>query len=152
LISAIEAHSFPRTPQGILSGRHLMLDMDDIIEPQPDLALPSEKHITDLLDFVIDWDQNAPMLVHCFAGMSRSTACAFIALCALNERHTEARIARAMARLSPTATPNRRLVALADDILGREGRMIAAVDQMRAPFVDVAQPFGIGLADFMETV
>jgi predicted protein tyrosine phosphatase len=151
LVSAIEAHSFPNTPHGILSGRHLMLDMDDITEAQVDMALPSEKHIVELLDFVTDWNQNAPMLVHCFAGMSRSTACAFIALCALNPKHTEARIAAAMSRLSPTATPNRRLVALADDILGRDGQMIAAVSRMHAPFVDVAQPFGIGLSDFMET-
>ena len=151
LVSAIEAHSFPKTPKGIRLDRHLTLDMDDIAHPQPDMVLPSERHVLELLDFVSEWDQNAPLLVHCFAGMSRSTACAFISICALNPKADEARVAKAMARLSPTATPNRRLVALADDILGRDGRMIAAVAEMYAPFVDLAVPFGIGLSDFMET-
>jgi predicted protein tyrosine phosphatase len=151
LVSAIEGHSFPKTPRGILGSRHLKLDMDDITLAQPNLALPSERHVLELLDFVTDWDQNAPLLVHCFAGMSRSTACAFIALCALNVKSDEARIAQAMGRLSPTATPNRKLVALADDILGRDGRMIAAVSEMHAPFVDIAKPFGIGLTDLLET-
>ena len=32
---------------------------------------------------------------------------------------------------SPTAMPNLRLVALADDLLGRKGRMIKAVDAHR---------------------
>jgi predicted protein tyrosine phosphatase len=36
-------------------------------------------------------------------------------------------LAQALRRASPTATPNRRLVALADDRLGRQGRMIAAI-------------------------
>ncbi len=151
LVSAIEAHSFPRTPKGILADRHLKLDMDDITQAQPDMTLPSERHVLELLDFVADWDQNSPLLIHCFAGMSRSTACAFIAICALNPETDEGRIARAMRRLSATATPNRKLVALADDILARDGRMIAAVSDMYAPFIDVAAPFGLGLGDFMET-
>ncbi len=150
LVSAIEAHYFPKTPKGISRDRHLMLDMDDIAEFHPDRTAPSEQHVLELLGFVSDWDQSAPMLVHCYAGMSRSTACAFIALCALNPKDNEGRIAKAIGRLSPTATPNRRLVALADDIMQRNGRMIAAVSEMYAPFIDIAAPFGIGLSDFME--
>ncbi len=151
LVSAIEAHSFPNTPRGILGGRHLRLDMDDIAQAQPDMVLPSEQHVLDLLNFVESWDQESPLLVHCFAGMSRSTACAFIAICALNPMADETRIAQSMRRLSATATPNRRLVALADEILGRDGRMITAVSDMHAPFLDVAAPFGVGLSDFRET-
>ena len=151
LVSAIEAQSFPNTPRGILRGRHLKLDMDDITQAQPETVLPSEQHVLDLLNFVESWDQKSPLLVHCFAGMSRSTACAFISICALNPKADEDRIAQSMSRLSATVTPNRRLVALADEILGRDGRMIAAVSDMHAKFVDVAAPFGVGLSDFMET-
>ncbi len=151
LVSAIEAASFPGTPTGIEPDRHLKLNMDDITEAQLHMTLPSERHVLELLDFVAEWDQKSPLLIHCFAGMSRSTACAFIALCDLNPKIDEARIAMAMRRLSATATPNRRLVAMADDILGRDGRMIAAVSNMHARFVDIAQPFGLGLDDFMET-
>ncbi|MFA5955074.1 tyrosine phosphatase family protein [Hyphomicrobium sp.] len=151
LVSAIEAHSFPKTPRNILRGRHLRLDMDDIAQAQPDMVLPSERHVLDLLDFVQSWDQKSPLLVHCFAGMSRSTACAYIAICALNPQADEERIGQSMRRLSATATPNRRLVALADDILGRDGRMIAAVSDMHACFNDVATPFSVGPSDFLET-
>jgi predicted protein tyrosine phosphatase len=124
--------------------------MDDIAQAQPDMVLPSEQHVLDLLEFISSWDQRSPILVHCFAGMSRSTACAYIALCALNPKVREDRIAIVMQRLSATATPNRRLVALADDILARGGRMISAVSEMRSTFAQFAVPFGIGISDFME--
>jgi predicted protein tyrosine phosphatase len=67
------------------------------------------------------------MVVHCFAGISRSTAAAFITLCALAPERREAEVALALRRASETAAPNARLVALADAMLGRGGRMVEAV-------------------------
>jgi len=67
------------------------------------------------------------MLIHCFAGVSRSTASAFIAACLLAPHRDEHEIARALRKASPTATPNARFVALADSRLERKGRMSAAV-------------------------
>ena len=67
------------------------------------------------------------MLIHCFAGVSRSTAAAYIAACALKPKRDEFAIARALRAASPTASPNTRLVALADDKLGRRGRMSEAI-------------------------
>ena len=43
-----------------------------------------EEHVEKLVDFVSGWDRAAPMVIHCFAGISRSTAGAFITACALN--------------------------------------------------------------------
>jgi predicted protein tyrosine phosphatase len=60
--------------------------------------------------------------------VSRSTAAAFIAACALAPERDELVIARAIRAASPTATPNGRLVALADEALGRKGRMISAIE------------------------
>jgi predicted protein tyrosine phosphatase len=71
-------------------------------------------------------------VVHCYAGISRSTAGAFITACALNPHRDEAGIAWSMRRASPIAMPNRRLVALADRLLGRNGRMVAAVEAIGA--------------------
>jgi predicted protein tyrosine phosphatase len=65
--------------------------------------------------------------VHCYAGISRSTAGAFITACALNPKRSEESIARAIRSFSPTAQPNIRLVSLADDILRRGGRMTDAI-------------------------
>jgi predicted protein tyrosine phosphatase len=130
LISAINAYFLPETPTAISDDRHLKLDMNDIVEAQPDLVLPSTGHVAKLLDFVRSWDKQAPILIHCYAGLSRSTAAAFIALCALNSCTPEETIARTLRRSSDTAVPNRLFVALADKVLRREGRMIAALDSM----------------------
>jgi len=75
-------------------------------------------------------EPNHPLVVHCYAGISRSTAGAFIAACALNPQRDERAIARLIREASPTAMPNLRLVALADALLGRKGRMIKAVDSL----------------------
>jgi len=144
LISAINAYFLPDTPTAISDGRHLKLDMNDIVEAQPDLALPNTGHVTKLLDFVRSWDKQAPILIHCYAGLSRSTAAAFIALCALNPRTPEDAIAHALRRSSDTAAPNRLFVALADKVMRREGRMIAALHSMgecRAAYE--CTPFGV---------
>ena len=130
LVSAINSAFLPETPTTIPGKRHLKLDMNDIVEAQPDLMLPNTDHVAKLLDFVQSWDKQAPILIHCYAGLSRSTAAAFISLCALNSRTPEETIARALRRSSDTAVPNRLFVALADKVMRREGRMITALASM----------------------
>jgi len=70
------------------------------------------------------------MVIHCYAGISRSTAGAFVTACALNPKRDEAKIAQAIRDGSATATPNMRIVTLADQMLGRGGRMIGAVQSI----------------------
>ena len=107
---------------------HLFLGLNDICEPAEGLICPAETHIHDLLRFMRSWDRQAPAIVHCFAGISRSTAAAFSAYCALRPELDEAAIARQLRQRSPEATPNARIVALADAVLERDGRMVAAVE------------------------
>jgi predicted protein tyrosine phosphatase len=108
--------------------------------------MPDEDHVADLLAFVRDWDRQAPLVVHCFAGISRSTASAFASVCALNPQRNEASIAQALRRASPTATPNIRIVSLADRLLGRDGRMIAAIETIgRGVMAAEAEPFRLEL-------
>ena len=118
------------TPDQVLAGRHLRLVMNDICEPQAGLTTPQLHHIDRLIEFVRSWDRQSPLLIHCLAGISRSTAGCFIALCLLNPRVAEADIARKLRAASPTAMPNRLLVALADEQLNRGGRMMKALDAM----------------------
>jgi predicted protein tyrosine phosphatase len=115
-------------PDGIAVERHLILGLDDICEPIDGYVCPAEEHVTDLISFVRGWNRSAPMVVHCYAGISRSTAGAFIGACVLNPQRDEATIAWSIRRASPTAMPNRRLVSLADRLLGRDGRMLAAIE------------------------
>jgi predicted protein tyrosine phosphatase len=117
-------------PAKIAPERHRYIAVADIVAPIPGEVLPQRQHLDDLLDFVLSWDRAEPMVIHCFAGVSRSTAAAFIAACALNPERDEFEIAWAIRTASPTATPNARLVALADERLGRGGRMIEAIAEI----------------------
>jgi predicted protein tyrosine phosphatase len=118
--------------------------MNDICEARDGLVVPHEDHVSELIQFALGWDQQAPLLIHCWAGISRSTAAAFISLCALNPKADEHALARALRRASPTAYPNRRLVALADRVLSRRGRMNAAVEHIgRGQLAEEAQVFSL---------
>jgi len=116
--------------QGVKPEDHLWLEMDDIADEMDGMIAPSQQHIERLITFLDRWDRMLPMVVHCYAGISRSTAAAFVAACALSPARAEAEIAARLRRASPTAYPNRRLVALADRHLGRGGRMSAAIETM----------------------
>jgi predicted protein tyrosine phosphatase len=83
-----------------------------------------------LVRFALNWDRQAPLLIHCWAGISRSTAAAFIMLCALNPDVPERLVARRLREASVTASPNRLLVRLADARLNRCGRMVTAIEQI----------------------
>lgn len=124
----INADTVVSRPQSVQPGNHLFLGFNDINEPLEGMLLPGEQHVRTFVDFVERWDQVAPMVVHCWAGVSRSTAGAMIATCLLRPDLDEAYVAATIRARSPEATPNKRLVALADHVLGREGRMVAAVD------------------------
>ena len=130
LLTLINGDTVVPTPPSIGPDRHLRLDMNDICEPADGLLLPHEDHVADLVRFALDWDRNAPLLIHCWAGISRSTAAAFISLCALNPKADELDLARVLRQASPTANPNRRLVALGDGVLARSGRMTAAIEEI----------------------
>src|SRR5690606_4208647 len=101
-------------PAHIAAENHLVLNVDDICTPMDGYTCPADEHVARLIKFVGAWDRAAPLVVHCFAGISRSTAGAFVAACALNPRRKERDIARAIRQASPTAQPNARIVAIAD--------------------------------------
>ncbi|MET0544892.1 MAG: hypothetical protein ABWZ40_01150 [Caulobacterales bacterium] len=123
---------------------HLKIGVHDIDELIMGLTLPETHHVESLLTFAQSWDRSAPLLVHCWAGISRSTASAFTIACALNPEALEIDIALALRNASHTASPNLRIVALADQVLGRGGRMSKAVASIgRGTFAERAEPFSI---------
>ena len=117
-------------PVSVLAANHLKVSMDDITEHMDGFMAPSDAHIEKVLNFVRGWDRSAPMVVHCYAGISRSTASAFAAVCMLNPHRDEISIAKLIRAASPIAQPNRLIVGLADSLLGRDGRMLRALDEM----------------------
>lgn len=134
-------HQVP-TPHPVTPERHLRVDVNDIADPAEGLIHPCPDHLQTILRFAEGWDGRQPLLIHCWAGVSRSTATALVIACARNPGIPEHRIAQAMRRASPTAYPNRLIIALADEMLGRGGRMVAAREAMGASFLDlVGSPF-----------
>ena len=115
-------------PSHIAPENHLVLAVDDITMPMDGYTAPAHEHVQRLINFVAAWDRKAPMVMHCFAGISRSTAGAYVAACALNPERDEMQIAWDIRRASRTAQPNARIVSIADRLLKRDGRMIRAIE------------------------
>ena len=133
-------------PDHILESNHLILGMDDITSEMDGYVTPCEEHVGRLLSFVRGWDRARPLVMHCYAGISRSTAGAYVAACALNAKRSELTIARELRGASTTATPNARIVSLADRMLGRHGRMVAAIESIGRGIVAYeAEPFRLDL-------
>lgn len=133
LVTLLSPEHMIVTPAGFDPARHLKLGVNDVADPAAGTSPPSPVHIDQLLAFARDWNAKAPLLVHCWAGVSRSMACAFTILCDRIGPGHEIEIARAIRRRAPHAAPNSLLVAHADAALKRDGRMIAARNTMGAP-------------------
>ena len=126
-------------------GRHLKLQVHDISDGSERLVAPGVSHVRALLRFLDGWTREPPLLIHCRAGISRSTATAFMAACFANPGTDEYVIARALRRAAPLARPNTALVALADAEMGRGGRMTDAISttgrDLPWPEVEEGEPF-----------
>lgn len=128
LMTILREHDVVPTPDGIAPDRHLRIGVNDITEPREGFIHPEPNHLAEIITFARAWDGTAPLLIHCWAGISRSTAAAFVSLCTRNPDTEEARIAATLRAASPTATPNRLMVELADGLLNRQGRMVRAIE------------------------
>ena len=146
VVTLINAATAVERPASILADRHLFIGVSDIIDPLNEHVLPAVEHVEQLLAFVRAWGRESPLVIHCWAGISRATAAAFIAACALRPDRKEDDIARALRQASPIATPNRRLVAVADEILGRHGGMTEAIERIgRGQEASEGEPFRLTL-------
>ena len=115
-------------PAVISADRHLTLEMNDITFKGNDkLIAPDDVHVQTLIDFAREWDQSAPLLVHCWMGVSRSPAAAIIVALAVKPDEDDAILAARLRTVSPFATPNARIIEIGDRLLERNGALISAV-------------------------
>jgi len=144
VLTVINPWSLPNTPHGIKPENHLKIAINDIEEEHPGLIAPNHDHISEILDFVGRWDHQNPLVIHCLAGISRSTAAAFISLCAMNSETDEMTLARHLRQASGTASPNRLMIRLADEQMERNGRMVSAIEEIGEGNIGLeARPFSI---------
>ncbi|WP_421724471.1 tyrosine phosphatase family protein [Bauldia sp.] len=148
LISIVNEGTPVDRPAAIPEANHLFIGVNDIVEPAEGMTAPETEHVGELIAFIKNWPAARPLVVHCYAGISRSTAGAFIALCAARPDRDEMATARRLREAAPTATPNIRIVALADTLLDRDGRMVRAVQAIgRGELAFEGTPFALPLED-----
>lgn len=132
----------------------LTLRFHDVIADYPGYEAPQREHIEALLAFGDDLHAAGEtlehLLIHCHAGVSRSTA-ALAILLAGEAPDDEAAVFERLARIRPQAWPNSRMVALADELMDRRGRLTAALTdhyrrqtQTRPELVEMIRRVGRG--------
>lgn len=97
---------------------------DDIALETPGRHLMKVQHLEEILNFTRT--AASPILVHCRAGVSRSTAVAYAILCQARGPGHEMDCMAELTRIRPQAAPNEFIVGLADKVLKREGEMLGA--------------------------
>ena len=112
------------------TGERLELHFNDISTPMPGLVEPSEEHVLEILDFASKATADDTIIVHCWAGVSRSTAAAYIIRCAQTHDGQEVTLANQLRAQAPYATPNPAIVTIADRVLKREGAMSRAIQHI----------------------
>lgn len=126
IVSFIDPSATPPYFVGYKKNNHLVLKLNDISQERSGLTPPGRSHIISLIDFLLAHDRQYAMVIHCLMGVSRSTAAAYIML-NLHYEGRELEIAQYLRAKIPHAQPNEMMIEHADNILGREGRMMSAI-------------------------
>ena len=116
-------------------GKHsrTTLRFHDVIDPGPGLTMPTKEHVDEILAFgtglaAETGDAAARhLLVHCHMGISRSTAAMVSLLAQIDPQESEDQLFARLRQIRPQAWPNSVMIGYADEILGREGRLVAAL-------------------------
>ena len=104
--------------------RRATLRFHDAIEPAPGIVLPQKSDVEAILGFGgRAGDDLSHLLIHCHMGLSRSTAAMLMILAQALPRETEDAIADKLLEIRPQSWPNSRMIGIADEILGRDGRL-----------------------------
>jgi predicted protein tyrosine phosphatase len=113
--------------------RRTTLRFHDVIDPGPGLTLPTEAHVAEILAFgdalaaEADAGLERHLLVHCHMGISRSSAAMLSLMSQMHPHEPEDALFARLRQIRPQAWPNSLMVGYADDLLGREGRLMSAL-------------------------
>jgi predicted protein tyrosine phosphatase len=113
------------------------LRFHDAIEPDPGVVLPRKPDVDAILAFGRDAGDVRHLLIHCHAGLSRSTAAMLMILAQAHPHETEDAVVRRLLQIRPQAWPNSRMIGFADERLGRGGRLSAAIARIYAERLEI---------------
>lgn len=126
VLSIIDSHE-PRPPalDDYAGIDHELVRFDDVVAEYPGFEACTPTHIARVLAFGerVHAVPASHVLVHCHAGISRSTAAAAILMCQHAPGHEEAAFLKLL-ELRKHGWPNTRMVEFADTLLGRDGAML----------------------------
>jgi predicted protein tyrosine phosphatase len=114
-------------------GEHSRIELrfHDVIEELPDRVVPGAQQVQQILalgrDLTASPPADAHLLVHCHAGVSRSTAAMTLILAQACPDRSGVEIVNEVLRIRSRAWPNLRIIELGDKLLGRGGDLISAV-------------------------
>jgi predicted protein tyrosine phosphatase len=108
------------------------LRFHDAIEPDRDILLPQKGDVEAILTFGRDATEAGGLLIHCHAGISRSTAATLMILAQAHPNDDEDELADRLLQTRPQSWPNSRMISFADELLDRNGRLMAATASIYA--------------------
>lgn len=126
-------------------GEHAKLELrfHDIVDPRPGEVLPDRTHVDTILAFGRTLaTERASLLVHCHAGISRSTASMALVIAQAMPDWSADMVLRAVHGIREKAWPNLRLMELGDDALGRSGALVAATHALHRLQLEVRPHIG----------
>jgi len=109
--------------------QHVTMRFHDEIEPIDGKRLPERADVEQIVAIGRQMAASGPqdrLLVHCHAGISRSTAALAIVCVSMSPDAEDPDVLDAILAMRPQAWPNSTMIRLADDILGRRGRLVSA--------------------------
>ena len=127
-------YPYPSELKIIDSSRRELFSFEDVVVPEESQKIPERADIKRLLDWgrgLLLGGEETHLLVHCHAGVSRSTAATAILMLGQNPC-LEEQVFQEISRLRPRNWPNSRMVEIADELLGCQGRFIAELKRHHA--------------------
>ena len=108
--------------------KQLILRFDDINQPIDDYVIPQMSHIKRALDFA-DKIEDGSLLIHCRAGISRSSAIALAVIAKRLGSGKEEEAVNTLEHINPNCRPNKSIVEMTDELLERDGKLYKEVDE-----------------------
>ena len=107
----------------------LVLCFDDIASPKDEWILPKESHVHSALEFA-DNLGGGSLLIHCHAGISRSSGIALAIIAKGLGPGKEKKALMELEKINPNCAPNALVVWFTDEILGRGGTLFKIAKSM----------------------
>lgn len=144
------AEPVPEAFEGYGAHARLELRFDDIIRDTAGLIMPQPADVRQILafgqDLMTEARQDASLLIHCHAGISRSTAAMTLILAQAMPDQSAASIIGIVHGIREKAWPNLRIIEIGDSMLARQGSLVAAAADLYQLQLEKRPK----LADFME--